>query len=74
MERILERGVMDLVPLVYAAEHLERADLAPLGGGVHEVRVYPKDLHTCGAVCFSGGCADVGTQSKIDGTGSRNHS
>src|SRR5579872_661894 len=45
MRRILNGGVMDLMPAMEVPQHFERADLPPFGSGVHEIRVHPEDFH-----------------------------
>src|ERR1039458_9339137 len=40
--------VVDFMPAMQMAEHLQSADLSALGGGVHEIGIDPEGLHTMG--------------------------
>ena len=45
---VVDRHVMDFMPAMQMAQHLQSADLSALGGGVHEIGVDPQGLHTAG--------------------------
>ena len=45
---VFDGHVVDFMPAMQVAQHLQRADLSALGGGVHEIGVDPEDLHTAG--------------------------
>src|ERR1035437_885527 len=43
-----DSDVVDFMPAMQMAQHLQGADLSALGGGVHEIGVDPQGLHTDG--------------------------
>ena len=45
---IFDGDVVDFMPAMQVAQHLQGADLSALGGGVHEIGVDPEGLHTAG--------------------------
>src|ERR1022692_2764439 len=45
---ILDGDVVNFMPAMEMAEHLQSADLTSLGGGVHEIGIDPQGLHTDG--------------------------
>ena len=45
---VLDGDVVDFMPAMEMAEHLQSADLTALGGGVHEIGIDPQGLHRDG--------------------------
>src|SRR5664280_2958872 len=45
---VFDGHIVDFMPAMQMAEHLQSADLSALGGGVHDVRVDPQGLHRAG--------------------------